>query len=501
MQSVDWVAVSPVVVVVLAALLVLVADLFLPPGRKRALAWPALGGLLLALALLVGLSTSPRATFCLAGGGAVPACSYVVNTLTLALQLVVLGAAVVVVLLSVHHVEETGLPPGEYWFLLLCSVAGAVLMAAGRDIITLVVALELLSLPTFALVGLRRGDGRSAESALKFFLISVISTAVTLYGASLVYAVTGSLHLARVAAALGDPATRGPVAAVGVVLTLAGFAFKVAAVPFHFWAPDVYTGAPVPVAAYLSVVSKAAGFAGVVLVVGLGFGPYADLWGPVVAVLAAATMTVGNLVALRQRQAVRLLAWSSVAQSGFMLVPLGAVGSRSAGDLGAGLGSVLGATVGYLAIYAVMNLGAFSVVTLLGRQRPANLLADYRGLARSEPVAALALAFFLACLAGLPPGVAGLFAKVAVFRAAVEGGAGWLAVVMAVNTVIGLYYYLAWAALLFAEPLGEEEPVSFSRTPLELALALGLALGATVVLSVAPQVVLGLVASAGGLLG
>jgi NADH-quinone oxidoreductase subunit N len=493
-QTIDYAALAPALIVAGTALAVLLADLFLEGRRKRLLPWLSMAGVLAALVPLVPLADSDRRTLCVPSQDALlGSCSYVVNELTLVFQLVALAGAAVVILMSVRVVPETRLPAGEYYFLLLCSVAGAVTMAAGRDLITLVVALEVVSLPAFALVGLRRYDGRSSEAALKFFLVSVVSTAVMLYGVSLVYGVTGAVHLDRVAAALDgiDGGDRRPVAAVGVALTLVGFAFKVSAVPFHFWTPDTYTGAPLPVAAYLSVVSKAAGFVGIILVVSLGFRPYADVWGPLIAVLAAVTMTVGNLVALRQRQAVRLLAWSSVAQAGYMLVPLGVaeVSNPRGGDA---VGEALSATAAYLLVYAVVNLGAFAVVAVVGRHRPANLLSDYRGIGRTEPATALSLAFFLLCLAGLPPGLVGLFAKVVVFRSAVDGGLGWLAVVMAVNVVIALYYYLVWAASMFAAPEPdrvEAEPPSF-RVPLESSLAVGLMLGAGVILSVLPQAVL-----------
>jgi NADH-quinone oxidoreductase subunit N len=309
-----------------------------------------------------------------------------------------------------------------------------------------------------------------------------VSTAVTLYGFALVYGVTGAVHLDRIATALEDPGNRLPVTAVGVLLAVGGFAFKVAAVPFHFWAPDVYVGAPVPVAAYLSVVSKAAGFVGLILVLVVAFEPYADVWAPVAAVLAALTMTVGNLVALRQRHAVRLLAWSSVAQSGYILVPLGAAAGAG------GVREVLPATVAYVLAYAVMNLGAFAVVTLVGRHRPANLLDDYRALGRTEPLTAAALAFMLACLAGLPPGLLGLFAKVVVFQAPVASGTWWLAVVMAVNVAIGLYYYLAWAARLIGGPAADAPPPSY-RISVPDGIAIGVTLGAALLLSLLPGVV------------
>lgn len=236
---------------------------------------------------------------------------------------------------------------------------------------------------------------------------------------------------------------------------IAGFGFKVAAVPFHFWAADVYRGAPLPVAALLSVISKAAGFAGLILLLTTALTGQSAFWTPVVAVLSAVTMTTGNLLALRQRDPVRLLAWSSVAQSGYILAPLGVQTQNAAG-----------AATAYLAIYAAMNLGAFAVVMLvpppgLDEQRD---LDHYRGLAYRGPAAALSLAFFLACLAGLPPGLAGLFAKIVVFREIVNGGGAWLAVVMAVNTVIGLYYYLTWMTRLFI-PTPTTPPLGHPTTP------------------------------------
>src|SRR4051794_9676109 len=486
-QSIDYVAITPPLVVSLTGLGVLVVDTFLSGRRKQVTGWLALAGLAVAAATLVPLTDHGRRTFCVPSNGlALPSCSYVVDNLTLAFQVLVLVGALVVVLLSIDTVTESRLPPGEYYFLLLMSVAGALTMAAARDVLTLVVALEVVSLPAFALVALPRYDGRASEAALKLFLVSVVSTAVTLFGLSLVYGVTGAVHLDRIAATLTDPGKRNAALVLGVGLSIAGFAFKVAAVPFHFWAPDTYEGAPVPVAAYLSVVSKAAGFVGLAVLLTQGFAPYADIWAPAVAVLAALSMTVGNLVALRQRGAVRLLAWSSIAQSGYMLVPLGAAGT---GDVAA----VLPATVAYVLAYAVMNLGAFSVVTLVGRHRPANRLADYRALGRTEPLTAFALAFALACLAGLPPGLLGLFAKIVVFQAPVSQGTGWLAVVMAVNVVIGLYYYLSWAASLYLRvPLsaaGPARPPSYVISWSD-GLAIGITLGAALWLSVVPRMVL-----------
>lgn len=446
-QTVDWAVIAPPTIAAVVALGVLVADLFVSRDRRTLLGWAAVAGLAAALLSLAPLRSGGRATFCLTTG--TDACSYVADHFTVVIQFLVLGGALLTALLSLTDTKDK-LPAGEFWFLLLASAAGAALLPASRDLATLVVALEVASLPAFALVGLKRGDRMSGEAALKFFLSSVTATAVTLLGVSFVYASTGTLHLTEIAQQLDDvPAQLGTLTKAGVALTLVGFAFKTAAAPFHFWVPDTYVGAPLPVAAYLSVVGKAVGFTGLILVTVVAFPSYADVWGPALAVLAALTMTVGNVAALRQVStrawsAIRLLAWSSVGQAGYLLVPIAAAGYSSDDQIGA--------TVAYALMYAVVNLGAFAVAAIVARTHPANRISDYRGLYATRPVTALAMGFFLLCLAGLPPGIIGLFAKVVVFSAAVDAGLGWLAVVMGVNVVIALYYYLRWTAVLFRAP-------------------------------------------------
>jgi NADH-quinone oxidoreductase subunit N len=321
----------------------------------------------------------------------------------------------------------------------------------------------------------------------------VVSLAVMLLGAALLYGVTGTLHLDLLSAALVAGTESTPVAAVGATLLLAGLLFKVAAVPFHGWVPDAYVGAPIRVAAFLSVVSKSGGFAGLLVVLWFGLRPYGESWGTVLAIIAALTMTIGNLGALRQTDVVRLLSWSSIAQSGFMLVPLAAAGIATS-SRGVGLDGAA-ATIAYLAVYAVMNLGAFAVVAVTDSRREtgARSVADYTGLIRTNVLTGIGLAFFLVSLAGLPPGVAGLVTKVVVLRSAIESGIGWLAVVIAVNIVIGLAYYLRWTAVIFAQPTATSpyesqlEIRSRDRAPV---VAIGLALAAAVALSVWPQAVL-----------
>jgi NADH-quinone oxidoreductase subunit N len=487
-QQVDGLALAPPTVMAFTAAATLATDLVLRRRRVEVVVGLGLVGTVVAFGFVVALAAGdPRATFCLIGR----ACSYEADAFALAFQGLVLLALIALLPLLTGALRDHRLPPGEVVFLLLCSATGAMVMAAARDLITLVVALELVSLPTFVLVGLRRGDPRSAEAALKAYLIGVVSTALTLYGASLLYGVTGSLQLDLVAAGLrahpGDS-----LAAAAVVLVVAGFGFKVAAVPFHFWVPDAYSGAPLPVAAYLAVVSKAAGFAGLLLILLRGLGPYAATWGPLLAVLAAVTMSLGNLLALRQRTVIRLLAWSSVAQAGYMLVPL----ALHADADHAQIVEASTATLGYLGFYAAMTLGAFAAASVLARSHGATTLEASRGMVRIAPWSTAVLVLSLASLAGLPPGVGGLVAKVVVLRSAVDAGYGWLAVVMAVNTVVALAYYLRWAVLALTPSAPGLERVPQARGAVAAALVAG---AATVVISIVPQLVLR--AAAAGALG
>ncbi|MET7890984.1 NADH-quinone oxidoreductase subunit N [Streptomyces mirabilis] len=486
-QSVDWLAIAPPTLAAVVGLVVLVADLFIGEEKKAVLGWVSVAGLAASALLLLPLRDGDRATFCLTGDA--HACSYTADRFTLVIQFLVLGGALLAALLSVTALKDANkdLPEGEFWFLLLSSAAGAALLPASRDLATLIVALEVASLPAFALVGIKRGDKKSSEAALKFFLSSVTATAVSLMGVSFVYATTGSLYLTQIADKIQHVDGQfHTLAQAGVVLTLVGFAFKTAAVPFHFWVPDTYVGAPLPVAAYLSVVGKAVGFSGLILVTVVALPSYGDVWGPALAALAALTMTVGNVGALRQQatraySAVRLLAWSSVGQAGYLLVPIASAAYSKDAD------KAIGSTVAYALMYAVVNLGAFAVAALVARTSPLNRISDYRGLYARSPLSALILGFFLLCLAGLPPGIIGLFAKVTVFAAAVDAGLGWLAVVMAVNVVIALFYYLQWTTLLFRAPEGE--PVKH-RVPAPLTAAIALTAVLGIALSGAPQLVL-----------
>ncbi|MGZ8744333.1 MAG: NADH-quinone oxidoreductase subunit N [Nocardioides sp.] len=479
LQTIDWAAIAAPLTLALAAVVVLLVDAFAGPPRSRAMALVPASLTVVAVAVASGFAVAlrgdSRGTFCIVEPLSGPApCSFAVDSFTLTFWAITLFGTGVVALLGTAAVADGRTPQGEWNFLLLCSATGALVIAASRDLVTLVVALEVVSLPAFALAGLRRGDARAAEAAIKFFLVSVVSTAVMLMGVSLLYGATGSVFLSQIDVAVVTGDSPREVLVAAALLTVVGLAFKVAAVPFHMWVPDTYVGAPVAVAAYLSVVSKAAGVVGLLLVLSRGLSGLADVWAPVLAVLAALTMTVGNVLALRQSHAVRLLAWSSVAQAGYILVPFGAAAAAP---------GALDAAVGYLAVYAVINLGAFAVAAVVGTRHPGQQVSDYRGLVREEPGAGWALAFALVALAGLPPGIIGLLAKVVVLDA-VAGPVTWLAVVMAANVAIGLVYYALWLRELFrpADTVG----ASTYNVPNGVAVAIGMTFTAGLLFSVLP---------------
>ncbi|ADB35230.1 NADH/Ubiquinone/plastoquinone (complex I) [Kribbella flavida DSM 17836] len=438
----DWQAVAVPLVLALGAVAALLVDGFWGAGGKRlrhlSISLVSTGAIGFGLAFVLTQRNAYRAGFCRPAVEGPAECSLIFEPLTAGLWAVLLIGGLGVVWLSAYQLLDRDIPVGEYHFLLLSALTGATVLAGARDLGTVVIALEVVSLPSFAMVALRR-DRRGSEGALKAFLVSVLSTAVMLFGISYLYGVTGTLYLQTLAARLPglDPDLRRVAFAAGLFV-LVGFGFKIAAVPFHGWLPDTYAGAPVEVAAFLAVVSKSAGVAGLLVLVTYGVAPSGSDLRIVIAILAAVTMTVGNIAALRQVEAVRLLAWSSIGQVGFLLAPL-AVGDAQV-------------VVAYLAAYVVVTLGAFGAVAVVQRHRPAGVLADYRGMVRSEPGLAVALVFFLVVLAGLPPGLAGLFTKLAAFQSVIDADLLWLAVVMALNVMIGLAVYLRWIAELFRLP-------------------------------------------------
>jgi NADH-quinone oxidoreductase subunit N len=478
---VDQIGLVPAYCAAGTALLPFLADL-LAPGRRGLVAGSAaLGAAATGTAAVLVAQGPVRTAFCAPDG---LACSYVTDQRSAVFATAFAALTLVVIALSAAMDR-----PAEYYFLLGCSMTGGVVLASTGDLILLIVAVETLTLPLYPLAGLRSRDRASAEGAVTFFVVSVVSTAVTLLGAALLYASTGALHFDRLADALFH-APRTPLVAAGAVLLVAGLGFKIAAVPFHAWAPSTYDGAPVPVAAYLSTASKLGGVVAILYLVMFAFNPVLDLVGPALAALSALTMTVGNLGALRQTRMVRLLAWSSVAQAGYLLAPLGAL-ALARGRTSDGFSGAVVATVGYTLFYVILELGAFGAVVALRGTDDGGRISDYRGAARRSPWATGVFTLAVIGLAGLPPGLAGLFAKVVVVRSLLSGGSAWLAIVVAVNTVLGLAYYVPAVATLFAPGDAAHGDGTVRRLPpWQVTAALGAVTAAGVLVGFAPQWVL-----------
>ncbi len=465
--EIDYLALAPELVVVVAILGVLVLDLLLPRPLKYITAVVAVFGVSMAAIplLVMAVDGTTRAMF----DG-----SFTVDTFALVLKAIFVLSAYLVLLLSVSYIERDRFYQGEYYFLILCSLLGSMVMASSRDLIVLFIGLELTTAPLFLLAGWRKGDVKSNEASLKYYIIGVLSAALLLYGMSLVYGLTGSVLFEDIRAAVADPGLASePALGLAIILMLAGFGFKVSAVPFHSWAPDTYEGSPTPVTAYLSVNSKAAGFVAMLIVLYQAVPGASAVWAPALWIMAAASMIVGNLSALRQTNIVRLLAYSSIAQAGFMLVPFAA-----AGVAGTDLTDAFSATVIYLVIFAVMNLGAFAVVIAASRRTGTGDISGWAGLGSYDPKLGVLAAIFFFSLAGIPP-LAGWFAKFVMFRSVIiAGGTATvvLAVIAAVNTVIAFYYYARviksiWLDEPPAASLGDREAVPAGSLRLALAIA------------------------------
>ena len=339
----DYHGLAPEIVLTLVAVSILIADMFVDETRKYLITtWAGVGVALAAVPLLTLAASSdgPRVMF---GGG------YVVDKYALLLKGLFLMSGYLVLLMSSNYLAEGDFYEGEYSFLLVCSLLGMLVMASSRDLITIFVAVETISIPAYMLAGWRKRESKSNEAMLKYYLLGVVASAVMLYGMSLVYGLTGATKLSAIADSVNGKGL-SPLLIVAIFLTLVGFGFKVSAVPFHQWAPDTYEGAPTPITAFLSVASKTAGFVAITQVVFAGFLGRSDVWRPMFWVLAALTMTVGNVIALKQTNIVRMLAYSSVAQAGFILAPFAVAGANNSSTK-----SAFDAVVLYLVVYAFMN--------------------------------------------------------------------------------------------------------------------------------------------------
>jgi NADH-quinone oxidoreductase subunit N len=482
-MTIDFLAIAPEIALTVTALVVLAADLSLRGSAKRFVNPLSAIGTLVAIGFTLALWGEERTTF---------AGTFVIDSFALTFKLLFLVSLLAILGVSYRFFAEGRYFQGEYYFLLLTAFIGMLLMPSSRDLLLLFVALETVSIPAFVMVGLRKRDLYSSEAALKFFLIGVLSVAFMLLGMSFVYGFTGVTGLDAVGAAIGMLVAANsvdPLLLAAVMLVIVGFAFKISAVPFHFWAPDTYAGAPMPVTAMLAVSSKAAGFAGLAIVSFIAFQPLAAVWAPVLGVVAITTMTVGNLGALQQRDLIRLLAFSSVAQAGYILLPFGVARAGTDAVSVAVNQGAFRAVLLYLIAYAVMNIGAFAVAIGVSRRTGLRSIEDYAGLGARSPLLAVGMSLFMLSLGGAPLTV-GLWAKFAILEALTIDVTAFsivLAAALVVNSVIAFFYYLKVVRLMWLSAPAEDAPALDPGFGLKLVTAT--LAGLTLLLGVLPGLV------------
>ncbi|TDI94684.1 MAG: NADH-quinone oxidoreductase subunit N [Caldithrix sp.] len=444
----------------------IIADLLL---KKENSAWTsllALGGLVIAfVAVLNQYDLGSRSIF---------NDMLAVDPFALYFKLLFLTSAAFVVLLSIGSVELAGRPVGEYFTLMTALTLGLFLMASATNLITIFISIEFVSVTSFILATYLKTRRRSSEAGLKYTIYGAFSSGLMLYGISILYGLTGTLDIYEIGTKLAASSANSLALLISIILMLAGFGYKLAAVPFHFWAPDVYEGAPTPITAFFSVGPKAAGFALLIRFFNVAFateatnGEWAAIagvnWSQLLAVVAAATMTLGNLVAIVQKNVKRLLAYSSIAHAGYALM-----GVVLLSDQG------VYATLFYLVVYYLMNIGAFLVVIVVQDLVGSESIDDYKGLIWRAPLPAIAMGVFLFSLTGLPP-TAGFIGKFYLFAALIKGGPGfyWLAVVAIINSVISLYYYARILKAMYFDQQDEKEPASLAVSPYYVVLLIAL---------------------------
>lgn len=416
-MTVNFSLIAPELAVFLTAVLVLLLDLTI--RRKAVTAWLSVSGLVVSCGFSLRLEGVHAVLF---------SGMYSVDGFALFFKILACVATGIVILSSIEFRKLPKLYAGEYYSLLLFACLGIMALSASTDLLSIYIALELLALSCYALVGITKSDPKSNEAAVKYFLLGAVASGAMLFGMSYLYGLTGSTNLTSISMSFLVQG-RSPLALLAILLILAGFGFKIAMVPFHMWCPDTYEGAPTPISGFLSVGPKAAGFAVLIRVFLSAFGAIRMDWVMVIAVLSALTMTVGNLVALTQTNIKRMLAYSSIAQAGYILI-----GFVVSSDIG------LSGVIIYLLAYLFMNLGAFVVVIIVSNSLDSDEIRGYAGLSQRAPGVALALVLFLWSLAGLPP-TGGFIGKFLVFAGAIQSGYLWLAIVGVLNSVVSIFYY------------------------------------------------------------
>ncbi len=457
-ESIDLIALAPVIVLSVFAMMVLVVDLF--GGRNKTL---------LVFISLVGLLMTAISAF---AKNPIPAYSfndsYIVDHLSLFFICIFTISSALAILLSVEYNEREGIRAGEYYALILFCTVGMILLASSTDMIMIFLGIEIVSICLYVLAGIRRDNLRSNEAALKYFLLGAFATGFLLYGMTMVYGSTGHTNLFKIAEVVqNQSAQSNPLLLMGLVLLIIGFGFKIASVPFHMWAPDVYQGAPTPITAFMAVGPKAAAFAAFFRVFAETFPEMAPSWEILLSTIAVLSMFFGNLGAIMQTNIKRMLAFSSISHAGYILIAVIAKNSLGASSL-----------LFYMLAYAFTTFGIFGIIILLGRKGEENLeIENYSGLAFRHPILALSMTVFLLSLGGLPP-FAGFIAKFYIFSAAIQEGLVTLVIIAVLNSAISFYYYLKVVVFMYMkEP---EAEFKISLTPLTLFVVF---IGVTVTIS------------------
>ncbi|MBI5643388.1 MAG: NADH-quinone oxidoreductase subunit N [Deltaproteobacteria bacterium] len=435
--NVNLMSIMPELLVTGLALLVLVLDFFIPRQSKAALGWVSIAGLLCILPVAAYVA-DPKPIF---------AGSVLADTFSAYFNVIFIIASIFTILLSMEYLRKVNIQRGEYYHIILFATVGMMVMGLANDLINVYVGLELMALSSYILVAYRVKSSRSVEGALKYFILGALSSGVLLYGMSFVYGAAGSTNLMDIAMTLGKG--ENTFLTLGLILLAVGFGFKIAAVPFHLWTPDVYEGAPTPVTAFLSVGSKGAAFAAFLRVFITAFPAFQPEWSSFLWMVSAATMIFGSVVAISQKNIVRMLAYSSIAHAGIIMI--GLLVFNSIGIAG---------IVFYLLVYAFMNMGAFALVAHFRFNGRYEDICDYRGLASSRPLLAFLMALFLLSLAGIPP-TGGFAAKFFVLSAAIDEKFYWLASIGVVSTAISLFFY---AKVIFYMYMKEPAP-GFETAP------------------------------------
>ncbi len=460
-----WLPILPMVIIAVAAMVVLLVGVSVDDGESEGLGLLTLASLAVAFVFTLGIVGQNGIAF----AGAIS-----IDSFSAFFQLVILIAAMFTVMMSLDYVAENRISGAEYYSLLLFSVLGMMLMATAGDLIVIFLGLETMSITVYVLAGIMRRNAKSNEAAIKYFLLGAFSTGFLLYGIALVYGATGTIKLGPIHEALaGGSMGSNPLLLLGIGMMVVGFGFKVAAVPFHMWTPDVYEGAPTPVTAFMAVGVKLAAFSAFVRVFLVDFVSVGAHWQTVLWAVAALTMTGGNVIAAVQTNIKRMLAYSAIAHAGYLLLGM-AAGVRSGP-----------AILYYLLGYAFTNLGAFAVVIALERRGDAgNQISDFRGLAARQPLLAGAMAIFLLSLAGVPP-MAGFVGKFYIFSEALHGGYVWLVIIAVFNSVVSTYYYFYVIVAMYMQEGGVE--VERLSTRPALVAAIGLTALATVLIGAYPE--------------